>query len=185
MSLGTGSFENNQGSESERNKGDILSPEQRSLSDKSRMTFTTPAVRPRGRPFAPGASGNSNGRPKGARNKVTLVAEALLEGEAEALIRKLIDKAKEGDIGALRFCLDRLCPIQRDRLVTVDIPEIGSVQDAGKAAAAILAACAAGEISTSDAANLISLVGSYVRLLEVGEIEQRLQVLEAASRGAS
>ena len=31
-------------------------------------------------------------------NKTTLATEALLEGEVEALPRKLIDKAKEGDI---------------------------------------------------------------------------------------
>jgi hypothetical protein len=110
-----------------------------------------PGSKPRGRPFAPGKSGNPNGRPKGARNKATLAAEALLDGESETLTRKLIDKAKEGDIGALRFCIDRICPPRRNRLVTVEIPEIKSLQDADRAAAAVLAACAGGEISTGEA----------------------------------
>jgi hypothetical protein len=166
--------------ESERSDAGVMSVEPGSLVDQSERMSTAPAAKARGRPFSPGTSGNPNGRPKGARNKVTLAAEALLEGEAEALTRKLIDKAKEGDIGALRFCLERICPIRRDRLVTIDIPEIGSVQDASRAAAAILGACAAGEISTNDAANLIGLIGDYVRLIEVGEIEQRLRALEAA-----
>ena len=109
---------------------------------------------------------------------MTLAAEALLEGEAGA------PSTKQGRLGAA--VLPRaLCPIQRDRVVTVDIPEIGSAQDASKAAAAVLAACAAGEISTNDAANLIGLLGTYVRLLETGDIEQRLQALEAASGGSS
>ena len=43
--------------------------------------------------FAPGVSGNPAGRPKGARNKTTLAIEALLEGEAEALTRKAIERA--------------------------------------------------------------------------------------------
>jgi len=51
----------------------------------------TPVVR--GRPFAPGQSGNPNGRPKGARNKATIAAEALLDGEAEGLTRKALEMA--------------------------------------------------------------------------------------------
>jgi len=43
--------------------------------------------RPRGRPFRPGVSGNPKGRPKGARNKASLLAEALRGGEAEVLSR--------------------------------------------------------------------------------------------------
>ena len=34
-------------------------------------------------------------------------AEALLDGEAEALTRKAIETALEGDVAALRLCLDR------------------------------------------------------------------------------
>jgi hypothetical protein len=33
--------------------------------------------------FQPGQSGNPKGRPRGARHKATLAAEALLDGEAE------------------------------------------------------------------------------------------------------
>ena len=96
-----------------------------SLEESSKAAAPALVARPRGRPFAPGTSGNPNGRPRGARNKATLAAEALLEGEAEALTRKLVDKAKEGDNGALRFCLDRICPPRRDRVVTIEMPRSG------------------------------------------------------------
>jgi len=56
------------------------------------------AKKQRGRPFEPGKSGNPNGRPKGSRNKTTLAIEALLEGESEAITRKLLEMAKEGDM---------------------------------------------------------------------------------------
>ena len=43
------------------------------------------------------------GRPEGSRNKATLAAQTLLDGEAEALTRKVIDLALSGDITALRL----------------------------------------------------------------------------------
>jgi Family of unknown function (DUF5681) len=55
----------------------------------------------RGRPFERGKSGNPNGRPKGHRNKATMAIEELLDGEAERLARKVIDKALEGDASAV------------------------------------------------------------------------------------
>src|SRR3954467_2997309 len=51
------------------------------------------AEKTRGRPFAPGQSGNGAGRPRGSRNRTTLAAEQLLDGEAEALTRKVIELA--------------------------------------------------------------------------------------------
>jgi len=63
--------------------------------------------------FQPGQSGNPTGRPKGARHKTTLAIESLLDGEAEALTRKVIEKAKEGDLAALKLCLDRLLPMRK------------------------------------------------------------------------
>jgi hypothetical protein len=170
-----------EGAKSTDGEPNSLSLEPSSSVGEFKMVSPATDTKSRGRPFAPGTSGNPNGRPRGARNKSTLATEALLDGEAETLTRKLIAKAKDGDSAALRFCLDRICPPRRDRLVVVEMPEIGSAQDAGKAAAAILAACAAGEISTGEAAELMSLVTSYVRLLEACQLETRLQVLEAAA----
>jgi hypothetical protein len=66
----------------------------------------------RGRPFPKGRSGNLSGRPLGARNAATVIAEQLLD--AETLVRKVIDKAKRGDMTALRVCLDRILPYCRE-----------------------------------------------------------------------
>jgi hypothetical protein len=43
-----------------------------------------PPELPRGRPFGPGRSGNPKDRRPGCRNRATITAAALLEGEAEA-----------------------------------------------------------------------------------------------------
>jgi hypothetical protein len=56
--------------------------------------------------FKPGQSGNPDGRPKGARNRATIAAERLLDGEADTLTRKAIQLAQQGDTTALRLCIE-------------------------------------------------------------------------------
>ena len=129
--------------------------------------------------WKPGTSANPAGRPKGARNKTTLAIEALLDGEADAITRKAIELAKEGDMAAIRICLDRLCPPRRDRHVSFSIPVIGSAADAAKASSAILTAVADGELTPSEASELGKLVESYVKALEATEFEERLKRLES------
>jgi Family of unknown function (DUF5681) len=140
------------------------------------------AAKQRGRPFEPGESGNPNGRPKGARNRATVLAEAMLDGDAEAITRKLIEKATEGDTTALRLCLERLLPPKRDRPVTFDLPKIETAADAVKASSSVLAACAAGDLSPGDAAEIMKLISSHTRVLETNELEARLAALEKAQK---
>lgn len=63
----------------------------------------------RGR-FLKGYSGNPRGKLPGTLHKTTRLAKALLEGEAENLVRKCIELALAGDVTALRLCLERLIP---------------------------------------------------------------------------
>jgi hypothetical protein len=48
----------------------------------------------------------------------TMAVAALLEGEAAALSRKMIELALAGDLAALKMCMDRLAPPRRDSLVS-------------------------------------------------------------------
>ena len=77
------------------------------------------------------AKGNP-GRPLGARHKATLAAEAILDGEAEALTRKAVEKALEGDATALRLCLERIVPARKDRPITFELPQIDSVAESAR-----------------------------------------------------
>ena len=131
-----------------------------------------------GTKFAPGQSGNPAGKAKGTRNKTTLAIEALLEGEADALTRKAIDMAKEGDGPALRMCLDRLAPPRKDSPVCFDLPPIKSVADAVEASSALLSAVAGGNVTPDEAARVMSLLTSHKVLVETGEFERRLEALE-------
>ena len=117
----------------------------------------------RGRPFGRGKSGNPTGRPRGARNRATLAAEALLEGEAEALTRKAIELALGGDITALRLCLDRIVPPRREQLLAFELSELKEIHDAKRAVSEIVSAVSAGIITISDAVRLVSLVETFIR----------------------
>ena len=138
----------------------------------------------RGKPFGEGNPGNPAGRPKGARNRTTLAIEAILEGEAEALTRKAVEMALDGDGPAMRLCLDRLCPPRRDRHVTFALPPIESAADAVKAGAALVAAVAEGELTLAEAAELAKLVDTVVRSIDITDVQQRLARIEAADTGA-
>jgi hypothetical protein len=128
--------------------------------------------------FKPGQSGNPNGRPKGSRHKTTLAIEKLLDGEAEEITRKAIDLAKGGDMAAIRICLDRLAPPRKDRPILFTLPKMEKARDAADASAAIVEAASAGELTPSEAGELLKIVESYARTLQVSDFEARLERLE-------
>jgi hypothetical protein len=112
----------------------------------------------RGRPFVKGVSGNPAGKPKGARNRSTLAAEALLDGEAEKLTRKAIDMALAGDVVALKLCMERILPPRKDRLVQFDMPSLESAPDAQGALPALIRAVSEGRITPNEAGTILELV---------------------------
>ena len=132
----------------------------------------------RGRPFEPGQSGNPSGRPKGARNKTTIAVEALLDNEAEALTRKVIELALAGNMAAIRLCFERLLPPRRDRGVAFDLPKIESAADAVAASGAVLESCAAGNLSPSEAVEVMRSIETHLRAIELRQIETGMTALE-------
>src|SRR5688500_11011433 len=83
-----------------------------------------PACPPAGRtPDGRFGAGNP-GKPPGARRKVTLAMEAILEQAAEALTERLVDLATKGELRALKLCVDRLAPARRQALVEFDMPPV-------------------------------------------------------------
>jgi hypothetical protein len=118
------------------------------------------------------------GRPAGARHRATQAALALLDGEAEGLTRKAIQAALDGDMTALRLCLERIAPAPKDSPVAFDLPRIESAADAARAAGAVLEAVGAGELTPGEGARVMALIETYRRTLETTEIETRLAALE-------
>jgi hypothetical protein len=123
----------------------------------------------RGKPFQKGRSGNPSGRPEGSRNKATIVAQKLLDGQAEALVQKAIN---------LRICLERLVPPRKDAPLCVTLPKVETPMDLPKATAAILEAVAKGDLTPSEGQTLAGILENHRKSLELADIEQRLSQLE-------
>ena len=49
--------------------------------------------------------------PKGTRHRATMLAEKLMEDDAENIVRAVVNAAKAGDPTAMRLCIERLTPV--------------------------------------------------------------------------
>lgn len=129
--------------------------------------------------FKPGQSGNPSGRPQGSRNKATLALEALMEGQAEALTQKAIDTALEGDMAALRLCMERIYPPRKSRTVSLDLPAVETAAGIADAYSVVTAALGEGDISPDEANTIASVLEARRKALETAELEKRIEALEA------
>lgn len=126
-----------------------------------------------------GQSGNPRGRPKGSRNRATLIAIAAMEGELSDVVRVVIDAAKAGDMAAARLVVDKLIPATRERPLSITLPSVATAEDCASAQAKVLAAVAAGELLPGEGEALAGLIEQQRRSLETSEVIKRLMALEA------
>jgi hypothetical protein len=131
--------------------------------------------------FAPGNAIGARGRPQGSKHKATLAVEALLDGEIETITRKVVEKAKEGDLLAARLCLERVMPPAKSRRVNLDLPKIETPQDLVVALAEVIDAMGAGEIALDEAAVVAGVLEAKRKAIETVELERRLAALEQRS----
>jgi Family of unknown function (DUF5681) len=66
------------------------------------------ATQEKNMPFQPGVSGNPAGRPRGSRNKSSILLESMVEKDLEAIMQTVTTQAKEGNVAAARLCLSAL-----------------------------------------------------------------------------
>jgi hypothetical protein len=88
-----------------------------------------------------------------------MAAEALLDGEAEALTRSAIQEAKKGNMLALRLCMERIMPPRRARRIELPLPPIEKSADVLSSFAEIVRAMSLGQITPDEAESMGSLSG--------------------------
>ena len=130
--------------------------------------------------FAKGASGNPAGRPPSSRNQSTLLMEALLEDEAEPLLRKAIELASGGDIYALKLCLDRLLPPCKDRAIHLSLPPIENAQQVSAAMSTVVEAVGEGRITPGQGETVANILAVKKDVLAACDFERRLEQVEQA-----
>lgn len=132
-----------------------------------------------GRPFPAG----NGGRPRGSRNRRTLLAEQILGEDIEAVARAVTTAALGGDMAAARIIMDRLAPVRRGRPVVFDLPSGTDATGLAEGFDALLRAVAGGLLTPEEGAAVASLLEARRRTIETMEFEARLVDLEKRSGG--
>jgi hypothetical protein len=136
----------------------------------------------RGRPFQPGNK-CGRGRPRGSRNKRTIQWQEMLSEHGPALLKKCVLMAMQGDIAAMRLCIERLLPACKHSPAQFPLPLITTVAELVQAQAGVIEAFSRGELTGSDAETMSGLLDKYRQSLETQQLEARLQALEQRGRG--
>jgi Zincin-like metallopeptidase/Family of unknown function (DUF5681) len=126
-----------------------------------------------------GQSGNPAGMPKGTRHRATMLAEKLMEDDAENIVRAVVNAAKAGDPTAMRLCVERLVPLRKGRPVVFDLPPVKTAAHIAGAVGELARAMAAGELTVEEASAASSVIEMQRRAIETSDFEVRLRALEA------
>src|SRR5690348_3660460 len=73
--------------------------------------------------WKPGQSGNPGGKQPGTRNRATVLAQALIDNDAEQVVGQVIKAALNGDLAAAKLILERVVPPIRERPLSLSLPE--------------------------------------------------------------
>ena len=129
--------------------------------------------------FKKGESGNPQGRPVGTRNKTTLAALSLIEDEGEQLARKAVELALDGDLPALKLCMDRLLPPAKERpLEAFSLPQLNDQRSVLDALDTIANKLSQGELLPAEATSICKVLEQYRKHFETTELSERLETLE-------
>jgi hypothetical protein len=131
----------------------------------------------RGKPFEPGNK-LGRGRPRGSRNKTTMMAQELLDSHAESLVRKCLVSALKGDIKALQLCLDRILPARRELPVKIGKLSVSTATDLAKASELVTQKVAAGQLTPGQGHAISELIERHRKVIETEDFDRRLQMLE-------
>lgn len=127
--------------------------------------------------WKPGQSGNPRGRKPGT-GRMTALRQQMADS-LPGILEMLTQAAKAGDVQAIRLLLDRtIAPLRPlEAMVTLRLPD-GSLADQARA---VVASVAAGGLSPGQGAQLVAAIASMGRLVDIEDLAERLEKLEAAN----
>lgn len=122
--------------------------------------------------FQAGKSGNPTGRPIGSTPRG--VFRKMIEPDLPGIHKALVDAAKGGDIAAIKLILDRTVPNLKPTAPEINRRVTGTLQERGTA---FINAMTAGKLTPDQTAIAMNALGAPAKLVEQGEIVQRIEQL--------
>jgi hypothetical protein len=109
-----------------------------------------------------------------------LAVEAILEGEAERLTQKAVEMTLEGNMAALRLCIERLAPVRHEHPICLNVPELSAATGTEAKVEVVIVAVATGRLLPSEGEKLVNLLLAQRKARESDELEKRVAALEHA-----
>jgi hypothetical protein len=134
-------------------------------------------------PFQKGQSGNWAGRPRGLRDKRNRLLTEILAKDERAIAEKLSEMARGGNLTAISLSADYLWSKTKPQGEFLNLPNMVG-KTIGEQGQRIIEALVTGEISPEQATDIMRIVASQARIIEVDALEKRVTELEKA-RGQS
>lgn len=92
------------------------------------------------------------------------------------IIQTLIALAKNGDVGAAKALLDRVCPALKAQALPISLPVNGTLAEQGSE---IIKATMAGMIPPDVGSQLITALAAQSKVIEIDELSRRIEALES------
>jgi hypothetical protein len=127
--------------------------------------------------FQPGNPGGP-GRPVGSRNRASIVLDQIASDAGEAILKKMVEAAKDGDLRAGEMVLSRVWPVRKGSPVVVPLPPIKTAADVVDALGALADAVTAGELTPEEGQAVAGVLEAKRRGIETTDLEARITALE-------
>jgi hypothetical protein len=123
----------------------------------------------------------NSGRKPGP-NKRTMFLAAIGKANADTIVKRTVELAKEGKQWACEAVLARLYPPAKGRAVTFPMADIRSLDDIAKAYAGLWAAVSQGLLTPDEAVSLSAMLRDHASILSEANLESRIAALEQAEQ---
>ena len=110
-----------------------------------------------------------------------MIVLLMLEENAEAITAKAIEKARNGELAAIKLCLDRLMPVTSDASISIPIPKITSAADGAAALAAVVEGVGNDTISVNQGAKVTEMISTTINAIATMDMERRIAALEKSA----
>jgi hypothetical protein len=132
---------------------------------------------------AAGRVTKSLGRATGSKNKRPTILAMLPPDALQQLYTTIFEAAKAGDMTAAKLLLDRLDPAPKGRPVELPgVPPIDGLEGAQQAGRRVLETMLAGELSPSEAGEVLAVILQQVVGLEARDWSRLLEQLQERAR---